>query len=891
MKKKRLTARIMTVCMAISVFTSSAMQVYAVENPPVLSTSFDSFVVSEFYSRGMNAAGNVLLKLGKVSDNDSFKDVTSFISQWVFGTSDASESFEEIQNLCNEILSSVNDIEDITQNVESLQNAEAIKDAAEDYYTAWDNQVDSVINACYSKSSTKNVYSAYEDYLAYSTGYKEIPSGKTLEDCEEDFERALINLCSLNSNRQFNDTDGDRNEFYRNVMYTTDVVDSIFSEKINTLLNNIEYNDKGTRYVDKAALYAYYAFPFSSEQAQFVDDAVEQQINQMTTFIMMYHDFLALRGKYYTELNEKQIDGYKSEAECDRKYQQYARLYAETIDTFEKEITEFMISPIHLKDGYIDAETTLDSYLREDSASTATNNNQNFKLICNNNYNPKITQTPSFYKNASVSISNKKLVFTPFYVLNGDVLSNDATNLASFNTKKERYIFNFYGPSYYFTTYGLSNDYNCLKNGVYSDGNNNYVAVSSTAQLKSLVNPIAYSANKHTPYTYFGDYLEYGKNSDLYLFLRKNPSDYQAYASSGYMLPVYNLKSDVSASADWSESSISQNYIKSEKYTAILTPQSTALKTTVNTQITGQGSVTVNGASECTLKSGETANISINAPQNHIITSVKVCYHGDVTNPSKVTSEKVISKDVFNNELELNFGVPYTNVTIAVETKEALPVDEQGNFIVNDVYNLAQMANMINSGCECFVNGNYVLTNNIYFQHWQHLSIGTDSVNFNGRFNGNGYTIFGMGASSELMASERTPLFNVLGENAVVENLNFRGADVSGINASLASTGVICRQNNGTIRNCEINDSYVSFNDEGFLGGVTGINNGIIENCSVTNLTLKRTGNTGTMGGITEINNGVVRNSTSVKCNFINGNSEQNSPLVVNGNPPESCLY
>ena len=198
---------------------------------------------------------------------------------------------------------------------------------------------------------------------------------------------------------------------------------------------------------------------------------------------------------------------------------------------------------------------------------------------------------------------------------------------------------------------------------------------------------------------------------------------------------------------------------------------------------------------------------------------------------------------------------------------------------------------MINSGCECFVNGNYVLTNNIHFQHWQHLSIGTDSVNFNGTFNGNGYTIFGMGASSELMPSERTPLFNVLGENAVVENLNFRGADVSVINASLASTGVICRQNNGTIRNCEINDSYVSFNDDGFLGGVTGINNGIIENCSVTNLTLKRTGNTGTMGGITEINNGVVRNSTSVKCNFINGNSEQNAPLVVNGNPPESCVY
>lgn len=900
--KKKIIATMMTLCMVFSVLTSSVIQAHAAdEEPPMLSKSFDSFVSCQFYIRGMNAAGTVLQKLGDVTENDTFKEVTSFISTWVFGVSDSSETLGEIQNTCNQILSTVTDIEDISKNVESLENAQAIKDAATACDTAWENQVHNVINAGNGEENIKNIYNAYINYLSYSCGYKTLPAGKTVEDYEEAYIDSAIDLCALNANGQYNDSYGSRDEYYKHIMYTTDVVDTIFTTKINTLLDNLEYDGNGGRYVDKAALYAYYALPFSTDQAQFVDAAVEQQLNQVVTLIMLYQDFLSQRAEYYAVLNEKQADGYKTIAECDKKYNEYSKMYVNILSALEEKVTSFLSDPILLKDGYICAKTTLNKYVRDDSASTEANNNQSFKLKCNDNYNSKITQTPSFFKNASVSISDGNLVFKPFYILNGEV-HKDAAKLAEFNSYKETYHFNLYGPSYYSRVYSLTNNYNCLKNGVYSDGNNNYAAVTDGNQLKNIINSTFYSAYGETPYSYFSDYIKGYNNNDLIcLFLRSNAKWVSSPYNSDYHLPLFNIKTSKSISASWDSEMISQLTINDNKdkykYVAILAPQSNVTNTTVDTLTVSNGEATVNGFVKSTFEAGSTVTIKAKAPKNNVITTVKAQYHGDMSDPSKVTSEKVLCSNADSNEIELSYAVPYTNVTILVDTQEVstpLNTDSKGNYLVYSYSDLCKMAEMVNSGYTKYTNGSYSLMNDIVCTGKVWTPIGTGDVNFGGTLNGNGKSIIGLNRDAGTADGNRQPLFNVVGKTATIDNVIFTGADVFSAEAPVKGSGVICKHNYGLIKNCLISDSDVQLGNWHYLGGVAGLNNGTIENCAVVNTSITRRWggcSTHTMGGITETNNGTVKNCFTFNCGFNNGDVSRNSPIVSSGNAPENCYY
>jgi hypothetical protein len=110
--------------------------------------------------------------------------------------------------------------------------------------------------------------------------------------------------------------------------------------------------------------------------------------------------------------------------------------------------------------------------------------------------------------------------------------------------------------------------------------------------------------------------------------------------------------------------------------------------------------------------------------------------------------------------------------------------------------------------------------------------IGTDTVSFDGTFDGQNFEIQNVAISA---TGANTGLFGTTGTNAVIKNLGVRGTavDASGANTSVISgngnTGGIVGVNNGTITN-----SYVQqINISGFgnnVGGIAGINNGTIEN-------------------------------------------------------------
>ena len=659
--------KIISLILVLTIFCSTYVMCMVPVSAASEEESISGYVSGLMSSRGITATSMIISKLGQVTGNEDVMKCTSFINKWLLGSDDStSKQLAEIQKCCEEILATTTDIKDITTDVQSLENADVIKKAATDYDNAWYTQVENVIK----QNDINNVFSKYSDYLSYSSKYKELPSDKTINDYENLYIQSLVDVCAKYCDVKYDNSYGDRTNYYKKVMYTTDTLDVIIADTIEDMLENLNSKDlKGDRYIDKAALYAYYACPFSSEQAAFLDAATERQINKITIVLMMYQDFLSHRAQYYRELNSNNVEGYEDVDQCDEYLKTYSDKYNRVLDEYSQSVTAFLESEIVLDDGHVYATTTANRYLRDDSASTKSNGNRSYKLKCSVDYKSKITSTPDFYKNASVSISDSKLVFTPFYILNGDKLNADVTKFKAFNSVESKFYPRIMGQSYYVDTYSLNENYACLKSGSYSDGTNSYSAVSDVNKFKSLINTTAYSAYKYTPYTYFGSYLNYCKNDPAYLFLSGSTQHTCNMYRSFYSVPAYNLKNSVSYSQSWGSEYLSQYGVKNEEYVVVLTPNSSSVKTAVDTKINGSGSVSVNGSTSGTFGSGDTVKINVTAPEGHVITSVKALYHGDMSNKSSVTHEKVLSQGTNSNTLELSYGVPYTNVTISVETK------------------------------------------------------------------------------------------------------------------------------------------------------------------------------------------------------------------------------
>ena len=131
-------------------------------------------------------------------------------------------------------------------------------------------------------------------------------------------------------------------------------------------------------------------------------------------------------------------------------------------------------------------------------------------------------------------------------------------------------------------------------------------------------------------------------------------------------------------------------------------------------------------------------------------------------------------------------------------------------------------------------------------------SIGNDSYNFCGNFNGNHHTIRGLYFNTS--NSNCRGLFGTIGVGGVVQGITLR--DGSG-NFSVTPVGMISGANSGVIKDCMNHNPGTTGNTYYSMGGMTGFNYGTIMNC----------GNTATMygydtiGGIAGANmNGTIRN-------------------------------
>ncbi len=863
MKKKfikKLTAIILTLCMTISLIPISTVSTSA----EVSFKTFDTWVTNQLYSRCLTASGNIIQTLGEASSNEYIEDFTSFINCTFFNgsSSDTSEKINQLQSVCNEILDTTKKVESVTHDINARIANDKITTNSSYCDNAWESQVmDYITKNDESPYDFYNVYLAYRNYLNYSSDSSSIPSGKTIEDYEDKFIYELINYYSGKTNVSF------ANE---KVIYTTETIDVCLAGIINSILNTMDPSTtsvgKGKRFIDLAAQYAYYAYPFSDEQAEFIDYAAQYQVNTVTYLLMIYQDFLAHRAEYF-ENNTDAENAQNYENIWERCYNKHYKIL---LNKYTTTIENFLNGDIYLKE--IDAHTTLDQYVRTDAVSVSYDTKKNNYVLTNNKTIQSLTNEGktsnstftkngelSFYKNASVKAENGKLKFTPFYVLNGEALNGKYLNLSNFDIKittAHPSVNGLFG--YYFDSHYLTPDYYNLKDGKFTDGINTYAPISNPNQLKTLVNETYFTANNSKPYSCFAPFMRYSEGKTNYLLLSGNTKWNSSNMSKKYTeIPVFNMSASIAFSANWSSRFLNADGFPNSTYSLILVPQGNVSKSKVDTKLIGEGEITVAGSSSTTAVAGEKVEVNIIAPENHVISKITATYHSNNN-----TVEKVISTGLKENEFTLEYPVPYSNVTITAETKyipQPLNTDEDGNYIVGSVDDLCQMASMVNSGYSDYISGSYVLSEDITFKGntlWS-TPIGTTDSPFKGQFDGQGHTISGLHLDPHCDCSNFGLFGTVVSGHISNINLIMNTYDAY---ASHENMGTICGyMEDSNISNCVVIAYFCAGSK--VVGGIVGTaKNSVIANCDTElSIFIDRTS---TIGDICGVNN----NSEIIDC-------------------------
>lgn len=146
-----------------------------------------------------------------------------------------------------------------------------------------------------------------------------------------------------------------------------------------------------------------------------------------------------------------------------------------------------------------------------------------------------------------------------------------------------------------------------------------------------------------------------------------------------------------------------------------------------------------------------------------------------------------------------------------------------------------------------------------------------DGVNFSGKFNGNGYKIYNL----KFKPQAKIGLFRH--NNGEIENLQiFLQEDIAYFNVEKA--GFITVENNGTIKNCQVNGNVVFMSKQDLtIGGIASqMNSGEISNCSsFLNITISSNVENLTIGAI------VGNVPASKKSIFIEKNNVQSNITIT----------
>ena len=703
MKKmtKRILSFILALCLVLALVPATAQTAHAVD--PVTSA-----LIGQMVSRCMSACAFALSSVADASQSETFQDTAAQINKWVFGVSDSSAQFEalsaQMTQMCDEIISEMKNVENnLTTKLANLSAMIAgfvNTTAYTDYTEAWDKDVESILEV----DNYNLVLDDFQRYLLHANGAVNqeyitengqtyIPTQATAQEAKEDM---LQNLRIMSGENWSSDTGKTMNEYYDYVLFETNNIDLKVQAVIKQLYGALTSSINGSRFIDRAAQLAYNYFPYSSEQAEFVEAAAQKQAYELYTSILFYQEFLGMRAEYFQTL----VSNAKGDtATLEDLHSEGMKSLSSLSSDAGKAVNNWMDSKLYIT-GTGDSYLYLSQYLREDISRTLVNTSfretydydfyydessaDRVAYAIATSYDIGILETQKSAYTSTAQVIQENVTFAqrgivvanpggqasivPIFLLRDE--TEDQSNSAM--TVLEKKVEGMY-PAYVPTA-----DYYNLSQGTYSDGFKTYSAITSADTLKSLFNNNYLALSGSTLAGYLASDLTPAK-TNLYLVTGLDTAAGMTYTKYSY----FNMTSTDTwalTTVDNETDTDIQAHQDSSAFTFLMAGSSTTyVKLDTALKGTGEATVSVSGgdydSATGQITAGTTAQVTVTLADHVGLKSVALNYHADASDPDSVTGTKLLLDSAasqclteVDGAVTFSFQVPYCDFTLAVTT-------------------------------------------------------------------------------------------------------------------------------------------------------------------------------------------------------------------------------
>lgn len=740
--KIRLLSLFLCFCLLLTLIPHTA--------PKAEAASLAGMLGNLLLSRGTLAAVTGISAIGKYTGDT---ETAALINKWVFGVIDtvtpgleaAKELSRQMTALHNEVMAELDFIEQkLDSNLSGIEKAlasVAANDAYDNYLSAWNADVTGPL----SDNGYHHVVNAYKNYLEYAGSYMNgtkvtignvelIATRENVEDCRDSFRAALERF----SGYDYDTSAGfkDSAAYYDHILYETNAVDQKAVSTINTLIGRMinAYGDPaGGRYLDRAAQVAYAYFPYSEDQAAFVDAAIMKQSHELNMALLAYQEFIGMRKEYCeSKLKELEASG-ASDAELDAlriKLNEcsepnknildliYGGRACDHIGGATTALNTWLSDPIYISNSN-SSYLYLEDYIRATDTDRVTLTNSNFAE--QSDFDTILAESKEG-KNASIidtminiamierdiveaqavssadTITNQvefirrgvvianlhgRATVKPVYLLADSTEDKSARLMRNLNWEKtiqDLALTPLMG--YHFTVPHA--DYYNLRDGIYSDGYNDLSMVSAD-ELQALVDNIPLATRKSILRNYFADVLgEYPEGRDLVMLT----SDGTTSGNAENMYYTEYKGIDMLNATSFITENVTHDALENTSYTVMLAGgdvtygKLTAESDSLMVSLSGEGYDAQTGKTAA----ASAVTLTVTPTGCGKITRITAQYHEEPGNPYKVTYTDILVDENTADSLscnddgsvELVYYMPYTNVTLVVEGQSGHPFSDAG---------------------------------------------------------------------------------------------------------------------------------------------------------------------------------------------------------------------
>lgn len=846
----------------VSFSSASAAEVETQETGNVWSDGAVGFGVSKIYSTGLVVCGTVLTNIAKMTGNEDFQKVASFLHVWVFGGNPTTDILNSISQMCTQILSEVNLINEkldvysaeILQQISQAQYTELDKTRTDtwqrDVVQVMDNHnIKNAFDAFFnfdaldeSKETIEANMSYFVSAVMHKTGQAD-KNGKihTEKDVEAYRNKLFREFCDIHGGIS---NDKPREEQER-ILFETEAkngnsMDTILLNAVDALSDNLTRVNYDS-YADACAQVAMQGLVNLADQKDYILSNINKQVMIITLAEMMYQEYLAMRAEYlqktYGENDPMWTDYYNDVYGIEGSYEKCFKSLNESIKTdVENRLSgELKFSnSVSLAVGQLPDSYDLQGVKLKNTAFAEQFNSYHKEqpiIDYNGGYN-----LGDVTSNADITSEFMEFDKLPVYTKNGIemyyVYTNEEFSKLNGTPKLVHAEFGLGNDQFY-----PSCDYYNLVRGEYSDGANSFSSPSRPIYEEALFSTNNYSLCGSVPMSYLYEYYSECTDKALYqIFPSYTYGQDGAFLDSHANVAVLDMKEKAPSLnldlKDQEKISFQDSYEGYDDfsdgyyYTVILKNNSTStefeghtptlLKNKLSFSTSGRYTVDMkvekskdhssvsNGSS---VVCGEPLTLKFK-PTNDCteFVSLKVLRYNDTQKADTPTSaQTILAADDFNYLKQedgyyiIDVNMPYSNAEFVIETKHKINTDEHENFIVKSYDDLLLIGDKVNSGDQDFANGSFIVLNDIKAPDGAQWTKPIGT--YTSQFKG---TFDGQGYTISGLANSGTSsdlaLFDRI-NGATIKNLNL-SVDFTSNNAQ--SCGICLNSTGALITNCTV---------------------------------------------------------------------------------------